>query len=44
MRARHACVPRGWLVNENIDKGATALITDQPGVLAEVLAERRGAQ
>jgi glycerophosphoryl diester phosphodiesterase len=31
-------------MNENIDKGATALITDQPDVLAAVLAERRGEQ
>ena len=31
-------------MNQNIDKGATALITDQPDVLAAVLAERRGAQ
>lgn len=31
-------------MNENIDKGATAIITDQPDVLAQVLAERRGAR
>lgn len=31
-------------MNQNIDKGATALITDQPDVLTAVLAERRGAQ
>jgi len=29
-------------MNESIDKGATAIITDQPGVLAQVLRERRG--
>lgn len=31
-------------MNQNIDKGATAIITDQPDVLTAVLAERRGAQ
>ncbi len=31
-------------MNESIDKGATAIITDQPGILAQVLAERRGAR
>jgi glycerophosphoryl diester phosphodiesterase len=28
-------------MNESIDKGATAIITDEPGLLAEVLAQRR---
>lgn len=31
-------------MNETIDKGSTAIITDQPDVLAAVLAQRRGAQ
>jgi len=31
-------------MNQNIDKGATAIITDQPDVLTAVLAERRGEQ
>ncbi len=37
-----------WTVNnpvsmeDSIDKGATAIITDEPGVLAEVIAARRG--
>jgi glycerophosphoryl diester phosphodiesterase len=31
-------------MNETIDKGSSAIITDQPDVLAAVLAERRGAR
>lgn len=31
-------------MNETIDKGASAIITDQPDVLAAVLAARRGAR
>lgn len=31
-------------MNEAIDKGVTAIITDQPGILAQVLDERRGAE
>ncbi|HEY8514684.1 MAG TPA: glycerophosphodiester phosphodiesterase family protein [Candidatus Binatia bacterium] len=31
-------------MNESIDKGSTAIITDEPAILVEVLAERRGAR
>ncbi|MEW6268657.1 MAG: glycerophosphodiester phosphodiesterase family protein [Thermodesulfobacteriota bacterium] len=41
LQANFWTVNTAQAMNESIDKGATAIITDEPAILAEVLAERR---